>query len=63
MKNKSNDTITMNGKKVAVEDKKQHDKKGDNKEPVKEGLRPEDLPDASNESTGKMGSGQRQDSN
>lgn len=28
-----------------------------------EGLRPEDLPEADNENTGSMGSGQRQDSN
>ncbi|RXK83745.1 hypothetical protein [Filimonas effusa] len=54
------------------EDKKQHDKKGDNAKhetPQKaddgkdEVLNKENLPDASNESTGVIGSGQRQDSN
>lgn len=42
------------------EDKKQHDKKGDNQS---KGLQEKDLPDASNKSTGATGSGQRQDSN
>ncbi|HVU55194.1 MAG TPA: hypothetical protein VHD83_09060 [Puia sp.] len=38
------------------------DKKQDDKEAPK-GLTKEDLPEATNESTGAMGSGQRQDSN
>lgn len=48
------------------EDKKQHDKKGDNLKPEKakeSGLSEEDIPEASNESKGTTGSGQRQDSN
>ena len=50
--------------------KKDHPKQGDKKtrqdttpQDAPKGLTKEDLPDATNESTGAMGSGQRQDSN
>lgn len=56
--NTTEEKITINNKKPVVKEapSEQESKKD-------KGLTKEDLPDASNESAGKTGSGQRQDSN